>query len=193
MVCADSDDLQHILKWNQHCPGLVDACIHDLVHDKALAHPEAIALFSWDRQITYAELDRLSDGVAALLRRRGLPSGALVPLCIHKSALMVVSILGVLKAGGAYVPLDPEQPEAQRLSVIKQTAARHIVTCLTAAHLFETVENVETVYITYESIESELAAGTSVDFELIKPEQSAIVLFTSGSTGAPRGVIIEHR
>ena len=87
-----------------------DECIHQLVEEQARRAPEAVAIVDGDEQVTYGQLDRRADAVAARLRALGVGPEDRVGVCARRRSGTVAALLGVLKAGGAYVPLDPAQP-----------------------------------------------------------------------------------
>jgi non-ribosomal peptide synthetase component F len=84
--------------------------IHELFETQVEQTPDAVAVVFKENRLTYRELDRLADGLAAQLRAMGVGPDVLVALFLERSLEMVVGMMGVLKAGGAYVPLDPIHP-----------------------------------------------------------------------------------
>ena len=98
-----------------------DLCLHHLFERQARATPDAIALSSGARRLTYAELDRWSNRLAHRLHRRGAGPGTLVALCFERSPEMIAAILATLKAGAAYVPLDPGAPAVRLRMIVADT------------------------------------------------------------------------
>ena len=94
-----------------------NSTIADLFKQQAELTPEAIAVVSSDRQLSYRELDERSNRLARHLRDVGVGTETLVGVCMARSQTLIVSLLAILKAGGAYVPLDPAHPQ-ERLSLI---------------------------------------------------------------------------
>ena len=93
--------------------------VHSLFRQRATAHPSRVALV-WDRaQMTYGELDRRSDVLAARLVTMGVATDKRVGVVLPRSSEAIVAMLAVLKAGGAYVPIDPEYPPARRAFMIE--------------------------------------------------------------------------
>jgi amino acid adenylation domain-containing protein len=159
-------------------------CLHDAFRRTAAATPDAIALTDGTTHLTYAELDRRSDRVAAGLRARGVRDRDRVGLCLERGAELVVSVLGVLKAGATYVPTDPAYP-ADRLAYTAADAGLRLVVTRMPDHPADAT-------VTPDEL---AAAGTGHDPVTtgVTPDDPAYIIYTSGSTGRPKGVIVPHR
>ncbi|MEU8231341.1 amino acid adenylation domain-containing protein [Actinoplanes sp. NPDC048967] len=159
--------------------GLVGVAAADRPWFAALSRHAGEALVADGMSWSYAELDRASDAVAALLAARGIGPESIVGISLPRSADLVVAVLGVAKAGAAYLPLDPAFPAA-RLAFMVEDARP-------AAVIGDAVfDGVPTVKLT----EAVPAAAPPVR---IRPEHAAYVIYTSGSTGRPKGVVVTHR
>ncbi|MFI6323037.1 amino acid adenylation domain-containing protein [Nonomuraea sp. NPDC050556] len=132
--------------------------------------------------LTYGELDRRSDALAAVLRERGVSAESPVGVCLERSADLIVALLAVVKAGGAYLPLDPAYP-ADRLSFMVADAGARLV--VTSSPGFPA--DVPTIVVGQEH------PVPAVPLPVADPDGLAYVLFTSGSTGTPKGVGVTHR
>ncbi|MFC5212320.1 amino acid adenylation domain-containing protein [Streptomyces coerulescens] len=159
--------------------------VHELFAEQARRTPAATALVHGGERLTYGELDARADGLAALLRGRGVRPGALVGVYLERSAEMVVALLGTLKAGAGHVMLDPDFP-AERLRGMAADAGVGVVVSrrgdrqpVTAA-LSVAVEDAEQA----RRIEPRAVA--------VRPHDPACVMFTSGSTGRPKGIVASH-
>ncbi|KAK8017291.1 Nonribosomal peptide synthetases (NRPS) [Apiospora rasikravindrae] len=106
---------EELKAWNDSVPEPLERTVHDLFESRADAQPDEPAICARDGEWTYAELDRVSEQFARLLRSVGVKQGSYVPLIFEKCGLTIVAMLAVLKAGGASVALDPAQPP-QRLT-----------------------------------------------------------------------------
>jgi len=172
------------------------ATVSTVFEEVVKEYPGAIALVQDDIELTYEELNRRANRLAHRLRRAGVKPETMVSCCFERSIEMIVAILAILKAGGAYVPLDPAYPEA-RLAFILEDAGKPLI--LTRKSLASPVlrgDSDRTVLLDDESVESS-SSGSSGDEQ--NPQQTAgptglaYVMYTSGSTGQPKGVMVEHR
>ncbi|OQE06785.1 hypothetical protein PENVUL_c016G05101 [Penicillium vulpinum] len=187
------NDWQRIRKWNITVPKLHDRCIHEAIHDQMLAGPDREAVCAWDGSLTFAELDHQASKLACYLRMQGVGPEIRVALCFDKSKWNIVAMLGVMKAGGAFVPLDPTHPTSRLQSLIQSVQAP-IVLC--SQHLAEKLRPiVKTLIPLCDSTLDPLSdPADSVNLASgVTSQNAAYVLFTSGSTGEPKGTLLEHR
>ncbi|CAN9330998.1 unnamed protein product [Alternaria alternata] len=183
--------LEEIWSWNSAVPQATERCIHELFAEQAKARPDAPAVCAWDGELTYGELDALSTKLAAYLVQLGIKHEDVVPLCFEKSMWTVVAILAVLKAGGAFVPLDPDHPVSRHEEIFKQTGAQVVLVSAQQSTLFTT--SGRHVLTVGEATTSKLHAVINTTRPLVQPTDAAYVMFTSGSSGVPKGVVLEHR
>jgi amino acid adenylation domain-containing protein len=141
--------------------------------------------------MTYRDLDVRSNQLAHYLRKHGVGTKSLVGVCFERSMEMVVALIAVLKAGGAYLPLDPSYPP-ERLRLMVEQAGASIV--LTQKSLVSRLPAEEATCHCLDSLDQFLAQEKQERLgHTSSPEDAAYVLFTSGSTGVPKGVLMEHR
>ncbi len=189
---------QLLVEWNDTAADYPrDRCIHQLFEEQVARTPDAIAVVFEDASLTYRELDDRANHLARHLRALGVGPDVPVGLCLERSFDLVIGVLAILKAGGAYLPLDPALPP-QRLRVILATA--HTPVLLTRRSLLGNfdpatpeVGSLPAVLLLddldpYVADHIPLPAAPS-----LTPDQLAYVLFTSGSTGLPKGVEMPHR
>ncbi|CVL02221.1 uncharacterized protein FMAN_08290 [Fusarium mangiferae] len=183
-------DLNIIWRWNQHVPEQIKRCVHDIFTDIAASQPDAQAVCSWDGQLTYGELDRLSTALAGKLSSSGVQVGTIVPLCFHKSMWTIVALLGVLKAGGAFLLLDPSLPE-KRLQYMVQTVNPNLILASKSDHNLGS-RLAEAVFILEPETLEEPAQDSDWQPVQQSPTSLMYVIFTSGSTGIPKCTMISH-
>lgn len=151
-------------------------CVHDLFASQAVRYPDAPAVITGSRVVTFAELDRRSNQLAWHLAGLGAAPEVVIGIRLPRSAEFVVAALAVLKSGAAYLPIDPDEPPERR---------RFIVTDAGAA-----------LTITGERLRRDRAAvdrqPEHMPSRLSNPANLAYVIYTSGSTGAPKGVMVPH-
>ncbi|WP_170464913.1 non-ribosomal peptide synthetase/type I polyketide synthase [Ruegeria arenilitoris] len=161
--------------------------LHRLISETAKTHPEVIAVEDSKEQLSYMELDRLSDAVAADIQALVRSSGGRIAVAMSRSSQCLAALLGVLKSGNAYVPIDPAQP-ASRLRMILETADVSAI-LHDQTDLPDCAEGLDLRELQM----SQVRAGGSPSFVAGKNDPTAYVMFTSGSTGTPKGVEIGHR
>jgi acyl-CoA synthetase (AMP-forming)/AMP-acid ligase II/acyl carrier protein len=165
----------------------VSRCLHQLIEAQARRTPESPALKFEGDALTYAELDRRADSLAAHLVRLGAGPDVRIGLFIERSLEMVVALLGILKAGAAYVPIDPSYPE-ERIDFMLTDADVKVL--LTQGTLVEKLPASRARIVCLDEFDWN---GPGEARSRVEPRHLAYVIYTSGSTGHPKGVGIEHR
>lgn len=192
-ILTQPERRQLLVEWNRtELAYPKDRCVHELFAEQASRTPGAVAVVCGGGRLTYAELDRRSNRCAEYLRSMGVGPERVVGLCVERSLEMVVALLGILKAGGAYLPLDPTYP-SPRLAFMLEDASAHIVlTDGKWAELFSRMPTVRQVG-TLDAVSQASTAGVAATSVAISADQLAYILYTSGSTGEPKGVAVQHR
>jgi amino acid adenylation domain-containing protein len=203
----------HETRRDRACPCPPDLCLHQLIEQQAEQTPDAIAVVFEDTSLTYWELNSQANYLAHRLLREDVGPDVLVGVCMERSLELVVALLAVLKAGGAYVPLDPELPQ-ERLAFLLEDAQISVV--LTQSHMRDStglvglragvsppdhrlLSTLKMICIEPEaSSSSPERAGaspspTSNPNSWVQPENLAYLIYTSGSAGKPKGVMVTHR
>ncbi|MBE8478486.1 amino acid adenylation domain-containing protein, partial [Streptomyces sp. 3R004] len=167
-------------EWNATVSEVDTSTVLEQFRSSVARAPEAVALWSEGRGLSYAEVDARSDALARGLVARGVGRESRVGLCLPRGAEMVVAMLAVWKAGGAYVPLDPEYPSDRLAYMVTDSAAQlALVTEETADRL--------SVGVLLGDLSSDVGELAEVG-----SDQLAYVIYTSGSTGRPKGVAVAH-
>jgi amino acid adenylation domain-containing protein len=168
-----------------------DKSIAALFSEQSALTPDKTALVFENYQLTYRQLEERSNQLAHFLRNKGVGSTSMVPICIERSLDSLVGILGILKAGAAYVPVDPEYPEERIRFMLRDTRSRVLITSRTIRKKLPVIENLENILIDEEwnIISREPANAPKIT---TNGKSLAYVMYTSGSTGIPKGVMIEN-
>ena len=183
---------QLLVEWNNTLVEYPhDKCIHQLFEEQVERNPDAVAVVFKDEQLTYYELNCRANQLAHYLRSLGVGADKLVGICLERSINMIVGLLGILKAGGAYVPLDPEYPQ-ERLSFMLRDA--QISVLLTQQSFVNKLPNHTAQVVCLDSA-AHLIEECSQDNAIthVQSTNLAYVMYTSGSTGQPKGVEVVHR
>ncbi|MBD1909938.1 MULTISPECIES: non-ribosomal peptide synthetase [unclassified Leptolyngbya] len=166
-------------------------CIHHLFEQQVRQRPVAIAVRYGDRHFTYEELNQGSNQLGRYLQKLGVRPEQPVGICLERSSEAIAAMLAVLKAGGAYVPLDPSHPSERLNFIVKDANISVVLTQRPWAEAFAEAD-VQVVCLD----ESWGAIVEQPDHNLSTPgkaDQLAYLMYTSGSTGAPKGVMVPHR
>jgi amino acid adenylation domain-containing protein len=161
--------------------------IVSMFRQQVKATPDAVAVVYMDKRFTYAQVDEISDRIAAYVAKKGLGAEDVVSVLIPRCEWMPIASIGVLKAGCAYQPLDPSYPK-ERLNFMMQDASAKLL--IADEELRPIVDEYKgEVLLTKDIMALPASAAPQVT---ITPDQLFILLYTSGSTGIPKGCQLTH-
>jgi amino acid adenylation domain-containing protein len=185
------DELSQLNEWSStaspdNVPGI---CLHELIERQASSTPNAIALSFGKITLTYEELSDRSNRLAHLLRRHGVGLESVVGVCMQRSADLVVALLAVQKAGGAYLPLDPDYPAARLSHMVEDSGSQLVIS---EGALTGRLAGSGSQILLFEQLDLDREPATTVP-GAGRPDNTIYVMYTSGSTGIPKGVAVEHR
>ena len=166
------------------------ATIVSMFREQVAKTPENIAVVYKDKRFTYRELDEMSDRIAAYIHGKGLHEEDVVSILIPRCEWMPIVSMGVLKAGCAYQPLDPTYP-SERLNFMMQDASVKLL--IADPELRGIVDQYNGDVLSINDIPQLPAPNTDLTACAPKPESLFIMLYTSGTTGTPKGCQLVHR
>ncbi|MEV0370843.1 amino acid adenylation domain-containing protein [Streptomyces sp. NPDC050636] len=181
-----------LVERNDTAHELPEASLPELFAAQAARTPQATALVSGTLRLTYAELDARAEQLGAALLDRGVRPEDRVALLLATRADHVVATLAVAKAGGVYVPLDGRSPKARLAHILESTGAAAVVTDATSAAL---LPDGPAVVVRADSLPDRDATDlpATPPAVTVQPDRLAYIMYTSGSTGEPKGVAVTHR
>ncbi len=161
--------------------------VHSLFEKQVLKTPDNIAIECRQEKLTYHRLNQQANLLARMLRNKGVKPGSIVGVLLDRSCNLAVSLWAILKAGAAYLPLDPDYP-AERINYILDDSGSSLV--ITNQELQEKIGGFPCLMI--EDLADYQDDVTDLKIK-IPPDDRAYILYTSGSTGNPKGVVIGHK
>ncbi|MBV9788832.1 MAG: amino acid adenylation domain-containing protein, partial [Chloroflexi bacterium] len=185
-------DRQKIAQWSAAPTEYPrDLGIHQLFEAQAARAPESIAVTLGNVELRYAELNRRANQLAHTLRARGVGPDVCVGICLEREPELLVAILGVLKAGGAYLPLDPSYPGERLITMLRDACAPLV---LTHSRLLGALPDDVAEFLCLDAEAQTIARQPSENLVSDTTAQSlAYVMYTSGSTGQPKGIAVPHQ
>ena len=169
----------------------LEKCVYQLIEEQVLRTPDAVAATCGDQSLTYGALNKKANQLAHYLRQHGVGREKMVALMLERSLEMEIALLGVMKSGGAYVPMGADYPDARIDYILEDTQSPVL---LTQEKFLGKVSGKNIQAICLDRDWQEIEKSDAVDPGPIgQPGDLAYVLYTSGSTGIPKGVACIHR
>ncbi len=184
------DERTQLTGWSQGAVMPVpDETLPALFARQVALQPEALAIITDGTALSYAELDAASTAIAAQLQSSGAQSGDVIGVCLPRSPLSVVALLGLLKAGCVYLPLDPAYPQDRLEAMIADAGAGLVIASTETSALLP--KGLATLLM---ATDAALLSGraAAITAPALTSASRAYIIYTSGSTGRPKGVAVSH-
>jgi len=182
---------QLLVDWSSESLTIGQTPIHQYIESHAAAQPEAIALRFRNQTLTYAALNQRANQLANYLIKTGIKPEDRIAVCVEPALEILIALLGIFKAGAIYVPLDPTHP-TERLAAIAADTQPKIL--LTQAHLVAQLPTIADQVCCldqdWQQFQTLPTHNPNIEINL---EQVAYVVYTSGTTGKPKGVMATYR
>jgi len=185
------DELHKILvNWNERqAPFPKDICIHQMFEECVEKTPRETSVVNEDKEISYLDFNKKANRLAHLLLKNGIGPEQTVGICMDRSIEMLVAVMAILKAGGVYVPLDSSFPEERLLFLVEDSKCKLLITNEITKSYFSKIQIPIVVFSesNYPSNFKEKNPECTTS-----QENLAYIMYTSGSSGKPKGVQISH-
>lgn len=178
------DDRTRLAELEGESGGQPLHCLHELVEQQVDRTPAAVALKGAYGELTYAELDRRANRIAAELLSRGVRRNDLVAICLPRGLEQIAAVLGVLKSGAGFLPLDSAVPVERLRFLLDDSDAVQLITSQGMPDLGARP------HLVVEQLDDGPAGRPAA---AVGPDDLAYCIYTSGSTGTPKGVLVPHR
>ncbi|KAG6898366.1 NRPS [Termitomyces sp. T32_za158] len=174
----------------------------DYLSNRSVTHPNSIAL-QWysdlspdmplhkSESLSYLSLHRMANQTARWLRKVGLETEDRVAICMTRNVLFHVAMIGIMRAGGCYVPIDPDLPTERKAYIARDSGARFVLTATDAS--LKATFGPCTIFFEETSIQTAIREESYDEVAFATPDGLAFLLYTSGTTGNPKGCLLTHK
>ncbi len=191
-LITEKEKKEILFYWNNTSfPLSKNDSIISLFEEKAHKRPDHIAVIHLNKDITYRELNERANQIAHILQNKGIGKNCFVPIYLEKSIELVVAIIGVLKAGAAYVPIAPSSPIERVMLQIKELHSKTMIS--KKKYLVTDIMDIDTTVLCLDRDKEMInSQDRRVPNRSVRFDDLACLIYTSGSTDIPKGVLIEH-
>ena len=166
-----------------------DKTILSLFEERVVLDPYSVALVNDSRSVTYKELDNQAARLAAVLQKQGMQKGDFIGIMTERSPELIACLLAIFKIGAAYVPLNISDPDDRTNSIISASKLKYVITSKSVKNSFPDI-----VCLSIEELLDQSAVpGLEINEETLLSTDPAYIIFTSGTTGIPKGVLVNHK
>lgn len=176
---------------NTSVPYPRDKNIIDLWNEQVKNTPNSVAIIFENKKLTYLQLDEKSNQLAHFLLNNEVNCGDIVPILMDKSLEMIISILAILKVGAAFLPIDIQYPRERIEYMLRDSNSKLLLTVSKFIH--KSSSSVKSLSVDLDSKIYDTLENSPINVNNILPDNLAYVMYTSGSTGNPKGVMVTHR
>ena len=192
LQATNKDDLRDIWSWNAIAPPSKNVSVRDLIMTAVTEGPGSLAIDAWDGRLTYQQFHDLASRLAGQLVQCGVGPNVVVPLCFEKSMWAPVAMLAVMIAGGASVLLDSTQPKERLLNILDQVKPKAVVSSQANAALANDICDCTVLSIYQATVEAMTSSAPPEGWPVVTASDLCGVVFTSGSSGTPKGALLTH-
>ncbi|ORY68182.1 uncharacterized protein BCR38DRAFT_422356 [Pseudomassariella vexata] len=189
-------DWEQVIEWNGAARPLrpIESCVHELIKHHTHAASQTPAVYAWDGELTYSELEQHASGLASCIQDHyKVQTGALVLICFEKSIWAIVSILAVLKSGAAFVPVDPKQPDQQIKTTINGLGEHSANLVLASPSQLGRLMTMGLRGVSVDAVSIAALPGAKATDKTVAPSSVAYVAFKPSDSGIPRGIVFDHQ
>lgn len=190
-LLTEEEKRQLLVEWNNtDCDYPHETCISRLFENCAQQYPDNEAVIFNDLRLTYSQLDRQANRLSRFLLKKNISCETLAAICMENSLELITGVIGILKTGAAYIPMDPAYPDERLMAILKNARSPVLLTHACHLHRFAGYQG---QIIAVDSRQDEIAQEDPFAYPTeCKAENAACVIFTSGSSGEPKGIVIDN-